>query len=78
MGDESGDSGVVPPTNDLVAAVVIVATYISRFGVLAEGAGGSWWHAPLLVTTDVVLPLAAGLWLLVVPVWSVWTRCRRE
>lgn len=68
------DGGVVPPTNDLVAGLVILGTYITRYGILAEGVEGVWWHVPLILTTDLVIPLAAALWLLVVPVWTVWKR----
>jgi hypothetical protein len=72
----ASERGLVPPTNDLVARVVILAVYVARFGVLAEGVTQVWWHVPLLLTTDVFLPLAAAAWLLLVPVWTVWTSCQ--
>jgi len=63
--------GVMPTANDIVAALVVFFVYVTRFGLISEGG-----RAPcfLVVTTDFVLPVLAGAWLLVVPAWQVWRR----
>jgi hypothetical protein len=73
---ESYGAGLMPATNDLAALLAICGAYITRFGVVAEGVA-AWWHLPLVVTTDLLLPVLAGVWLLVVPVYQVW-ESRRE
>lgn len=69
-------AGLLPATNDLLAFLVLAGVYLTRIGVVAEGVTPGWWLAPLYLTTDLLLPLLAGLWVLGVPVWQVWTRCR--
>ena len=66
--------GVVPAVNDIVAALVILGAYVVRIGMVAEETRWAWWHAGLFTVTDVLLPLLAGVWLLGVPVWSVYCR----
>jgi hypothetical protein len=70
--------GVVPAVNDIVAALVILGAYVVRIGIVAEGTGWAWWHLGLFAVTDVVLPILAGVWLLGVPVYSVWKRVDEE
>jgi hypothetical protein len=72
---EHPTAGLMPATNDLLAFVAVVGAYITRFGVLAEGAM-AWWYLPLVLTTDMLLPLLGGLWLVGVPLWQVWQRYR--
>jgi hypothetical protein len=57
-------AGVVPAINDVVAGVILVGVYLVRIGYVAEGMTGPWY---LAVMTDVVVPLLAAVWLLVVP-----------
>jgi len=65
-------AGLIPAVNDLAAGISICGAYITRFGLLAEGVASTWWHLPLLLTTDLILPVLAAVWLLGVPVWKVW------
>lgn len=69
---ESYTAGIMPAVNDLVAIVAVLGAYVTRFGVVAEGVE-SWWHLPLFLTTDAVLPLLAGAWFVGVPLYrTVW------
>ncbi len=68
-------AGIIPATNDIIGAVAVVGTYITRFGLVAEGVEPAWWHLPLLLTTDMLLPLLAGLWFVGVPVFRTVTEC---
>lgn len=55
------DRGILPSINDSLAGAIIIATYLVR--IASAGSGGwspPWW---LTVTTDVVLPIFAALWL---------------
>lgn len=70
---EHTTTGIAPAVNDIIAGLVIVAAYVTRFGVITEGTG-AWWHVPLFVTTDFLLPLLGGVWLLGVPVWQLYQR----
>jgi len=67
-------AGLLPAVNDIVAILAISGVYLTRFGMLAEGVEPGLVHLPLLLTTDLVLPVAAAAWLLAVPVWQVVTR----
>jgi hypothetical protein len=71
---EAYTAGIIPAVNDLVAIVAVVGAYITRFGVLAEGAS-AWWHLPLFLTTDFLLPLLAGVWFVGVPVYRSVRNC---
>ena len=66
--------GMVPAVNDLVAGLAIIGAYVTRYGVIAEGVAGEWWLLPLILTTDLLLPLLGGIWLLLVPTYSVYRR----
>ena len=70
-------AGVIPSVNDLVAGGVILLTYAIRVGVVEEGRE-SPLYLGLYATTDVILPLLAGLWLLAVPTYHLWCRVQRE
>lgn len=65
---EGHTAGMVPAVNDIVAALALVAVYVVRVGHVAEGTAVP---LPLQVATDVVVPVLAAVWLLVVPVWQV-------
>lgn len=70
-------AGIAPSINDLVATVAILGAYLVRVGTVVEATSAAWvW--PLVLVTDVVLPLLAAVWLLVVPTYSVVTRIRER
>lgn len=64
-------AGVVPAVNDLLAGLIIVALYVVRVGAVAEP-GGAWLG--LRLVADVVVPVLAAVWLLVVPTYRVYRR----
>lgn len=66
--------GMAPAVNDIVAGLVIIAAYVTRYGVIGEGVAGEWWLLPLILTTDLLLPLLGAIWLLLVPTYSVYRR----
>jgi hypothetical protein len=68
-------AGIMPAVNDIVAVLAIAGAYVTRFGTVAEG------EPPgilLEVTTDLLLPLCGAVWLLVVPMWTLWERSRER
>lgn len=67
-------AGMVPAVNDIVAGFAVLGAYVTRYGVVAEGVPTTWWHAPLLVTTDLLLPLLGAVWLLAMPTWALYQR----
>lgn len=60
--------GVMPATNDIVAGGVVLLAYAMRIGYVEEGQAASW---VLQVTTDLLLPVLAGLWLFVTAMYVV-------
>jgi len=71
--EEHTTRGVVPSVNDLTAGLVVLLTYAIRVGVVEEGREG--YHVALLyLTTDFVLPLLAGVWLLALPTWQLYRK----
>jgi len=61
---EQADSGTLPSVNDTLAGLVLVAVYLIRIASAGpEGWAAPWW---LTVTTDVVLPILAALYLFAV------------
>jgi hypothetical protein len=73
MATSEHTAGLVPAVNDLLAATVILGVYIVRFGTVDEGVAPG---LPLRVTTDLLLPLLGGVWLLAVPTVQVVQRLR--
>jgi len=67
-------TGMVPAVNDLIAGIAILGAYVTRYGVIAEGIDGGWWLIPLILTTDLILPILGAIWLLAVPTWSLYRR----
>ena len=67
-------TGMMPAVNDLIAGAVVLGAYITRYGTIAEGVAGEWWLIPLILTTDLVLPLLGAIWILAVPTWSLYRR----
>ena len=61
------NTGIVPSLNGLVAAAVILGTYVTRYGVVYEGVDAGVWLLPLYLTTDLILPVLAAAWLLGLP-----------
>lgn len=62
---------LVPWINDLLAAVVIVGVYLVRIGHVAENEPASLW---LQLTTDLFLPVIAGVWIFGAALLVVWRR----
>lgn len=58
-----GLRGLAPSVQDILAVLILAATYLVRVG----GAGDPEIHLPwwLTVTTDAILPTMAGAWLFV-------------
>lgn len=57
----------LPPINDLLAAVIVIATYLLRFAYLGDPAHTApiW----LIITADFILPTMAGAYLFVLAVF---------
>lgn len=73
--DDGTPAGLVPSTNDLIAAGAVFLAYVIRFGSIAEGVDATPW---LTLTTDCLIPLLAAVWLLAVPTYQLCTHVRAE
>lgn len=67
-------NGFMPAVNDIVAFGAMFGAYVVRFGTVAEGISGEMWLIPLILTTDLVLPILGAIWLLGVPVYQMYRR----
>ena len=71
---ETHTEGIAPAVNDLLAGGVVGAAYVTRYAVLAEQVERAWWHLPLFLATDLLIPLLGAVWLLAVPTWMLYQR----
>lgn len=60
--------GLLPAINDLVAIAVLLVVYLIRFAALSDQYEVTWY---LIVTTDLVIPLIAAIWLWVAAMYAL-------
>lgn len=71
--DSLHTAGIMPSWNTAAALVAICGVYITRFGTIAEGREVGLL---LAVTTDFLIPIAAVVWILLVPAYTLYCRAR--
>lgn len=61
--------GLFPSVNDILAAAIILATYVIRLVATTTPTRPPWW---LSVMTDFILPGLAAAWLFVIAMYAAY------
>lgn len=64
---------MLPSTNDTMAIVVLLATYMIRIAATGPGVNPPWF---LYLATDFLLPVMAGGWLFMSAGYALYRRLR--
>ena len=66
-------AGILPSINDAMAIAVLLATYMVRIAATGPGVDAPWF---LYVTTDMLIPMLAAIWLFAAATYTVVRRLR--